>query len=170
MKRNQIHEQSAIKIQSNVRGFLTRKKFKQNIRSVVIIQSFIRMLIARGEYMRLKKSTVVLQKHWRGVKGRRRVAALKEDKARAVENRNRILTTGAVGHLEIPAQLAFSLHRLAGEFLYYDPLRYTLFTGTRRCFKLFDFSHRFNEGNERAQSTSVQHISVNYQEIIDEKG
>ena len=148
MKRNQIHEQSAIKIQSNVRGFLTRKKFKQNIKSIVIVQSFIRMLIARGEYMRLKKATVVLQKHWRGVKGRRRVAALKEEKARAVENRNRILTTGAVGHLEIPAQLAFSLHRLAGKLLTMSKfILIVLFEDTRAVSLLDCFLCRFTQGN-----------------------
>jgi len=63
--------------------------------------------------LKLKKASITLQKNWRGVKGRRKARTVKEEKARALENRNRILTSGAVGHLEIPSQLAFSLHRLA---------------------------------------------------------
>ncbi|CAG7785878.1 unnamed protein product [Allacma fusca] len=113
IKRNQVHNDSAMKIQANVRGFLTRKLYKRNIKAAIIIQSFIRMLITRSEYLSLKRASTTLQKHWRGVKGRRRAKAIKEEKTRMLENRNRILTSGAVGHLEIPAQLAFSLHRLA---------------------------------------------------------
>lgn len=105
--RYDLTHSAAVTIQSAVRGYLARKRYRELIHSIVRIQAFYRMYSARVRYLKVKRGVIKLQALIRMKREKARYHALVKRMSR-----NKDLCVTGVNHLEIPAELAFMMSKI----------------------------------------------------------
>lgn len=124
--RNDILKNATLVIQKHMRGYLTRKKYKQMKNSTVTIQKTWRGYQQRKNYNNLKHGVIKAQALYRGklerkrfkkrkIEHKRRLEAEKAAQERAKQRQVREsqkVPRSVVHHLEIPAELAFIFSKL----------------------------------------------------------
>lgn len=121
---------AAVVIQKNVRAMLTKRKMVRQKRGAVAIQTAWRGYRERKRYRNLKNGVVKAQALYRGQKERKRYAKMKTElkrrkeaekmqKERAIqrmhkEQQQERSPSRAIGHLDVPAELAFIFSKIEG--------------------------------------------------------
>ncbi|XP_046399408.1 unconventional myosin-XV isoform X2 [Ischnura elegans] len=119
-----VLRKAAIKIQTQARAFLARRRYSAMKKSAVKVQSHVRGWIARTRYRKVRTGVVAAQANYRMKRQRRQYLELREElkrraevekqareRAKAKQQREEqeraSRAVAGVNHLEIPAELAF---------------------------------------------------------------
>ncbi|XP_045840099.1 unconventional myosin-XV [Meles meles] len=119
--RERVLQLAALTLQRCLRGFLIRRHFRSLRRKIVLLQSRARGYLARQRYQQMRRNLVKFRSLVHTYMNHRQYLKLRaERRLRAEEARLRELEelskreVVAVGHLEVPAELAGLLQAVAG--------------------------------------------------------
>ncbi|XP_060503096.2 unconventional myosin-XV [Panthera onca] len=119
--REHVLNLAAVTLQSCLRGFFIRRRFRSLRRKIILLQSRARGYLARQRYQQMRRSlvkfrslvhTYVNHRHYLKLRAERRLRA-EEARLREQEELSKREVV-AVGHLEVPAELAGLLQAVAG--------------------------------------------------------
>uniref|UniRef100_M3XLT0 Unconventional myosin-XV n=1 Tax=Mustela putorius furo TaxID=9669 RepID=M3XLT0_MUSPF len=119
--RERVLHLAALTLQRCLRGFLIRRRFRSLRRKIVLLQSRARGYLARQRYQQMRRNLVKFRslvhtymnhRHYLKLRAERRLRA-EEARLRELEELSKREVI-AVGHLEVPAELAGLLQAVAG--------------------------------------------------------
>ncbi|KAK6643275.1 hypothetical protein RUM43_004780 [Polyplax serrata] len=128
-ERSEILHKAALTLQTNVRGYLARRKYHNIKRSTIKLQSAVRGWRERKKYKIIRRGIIATQAKFRGKRQRKRYLELSTElkrraaaekaardrakvKAQKEEQERASRAVAGVNHLEIPAELAFIFSKL----------------------------------------------------------
>nr|XP_020015153.1 unconventional myosin-XV [Castor canadensis] len=119
--REHVLNRAALTLQRCLRGFFIQRRFHSLRRTIILLQSRARGYLARQRYQQMRKSLVKFRSLVHTYVNRRRHLKLRAERRRRVEearlreqeelSKREVV---AVGHLEVPAELAGLLQAIAG--------------------------------------------------------
>lgn len=124
--RNDILKNATLVLQRNIRGYLTRKKYRSMKKSAIVVQKSWRGYQQKKNYNKLKHGVIKAQALYRGKLERKRFSKRKAEHKRRLDaekaaqerakqrqaRESQKATRSTVHHLEIPAELAFIFSKL----------------------------------------------------------
>ncbi|XP_045744106.1 unconventional myosin-XV [Mirounga angustirostris] len=119
--RERVLHLAALTLQRCFRGFLIRRRFRSLRRKIILLQSQARGYLARQRYQQMRRNLVKFRslvhtymnhRHYLKLRAERRLRA-EEARLRELEELSKREVV-AVGHLEVPAELAGLLQAVAG--------------------------------------------------------
>ncbi|MBZ3882220.1 Unconventional myosin-XV [Sciurus carolinensis] len=119
--REHVLHLAALTLQRCFRGFLVQRRFRSLRRKIILLQSRARGYLARQRYQQMRRSLVKFRSLVHTYMNRRRYLKLRAERRRRVEearlreqeelSKREVV---AVGHLEVPAELAGLMQAVAG--------------------------------------------------------
>uniref|UniRef100_A0A8C0L8M7 Unconventional myosin-XV n=1 Tax=Canis lupus dingo TaxID=286419 RepID=A0A8C0L8M7_CANLU len=119
--RERVLHLAALTLQRCLRGFLIRRRFRSLRHKIILLQSRARGYLARQRYQQMRRSlvkfrslvhTYINHRHYLKLRAERRLR-VEEARLRELEELSKREVV-AVGHLEVPAELAGLLQAVAG--------------------------------------------------------
>ncbi|XP_026264502.2 unconventional myosin-XV [Urocitellus parryii] len=119
--REHVLHLAALTLQRCFRGFLVQRRFRSLRRKIILLQSRARGYLARQRYQQMRRSLMKFRSLVHAYMNRRRYLKLRAERRRRVEearlreqeelSKREVV---AVGHLEVPAELAGLMQAVAG--------------------------------------------------------
>ncbi|XP_012520442.1 PREDICTED: unconventional myosin-XV [Propithecus coquereli] len=126
--REHVLNLAALTLQRCLRGFFIQRRFRSLRRKIILLQSRARGYLARQRYQQMRRSLVKFRSLVHAYMGHQRYLKLRAERWRQVEeawlreqeelSKREVV---AVGHLEVPAELAGLLQAVAGLRLNQEP-------------------------------------------------